>query len=267
MHRWRVGLVDIVRIEDDAFALPSERPAPDWAVPDFCPSAGEVGAAFSALAFVDGERALVADPWLANDFPRTLPDADARVARLLAELTEAGVDIASVDTVVNTHWDGIGWNTRPDPDGAWQPTFPNARTLYPRAEIAAWHDGITPPDDDGLGCLDRAGRLEAVDPPVALTPHLTLVDCPGHAHAGLAIRVESEGQLAVYPGHHVLNPWQLGDPSEASDLDPPTATATRRELLSELADREGLLLTTLLGGPGGGTVRRDGPGYRLEVVG
>jgi glyoxylase-like metal-dependent hydrolase (beta-lactamase superfamily II) len=267
MHRWRIGDVDIVRIEDDAFALPSDRPAPAWAVPDFAPTRDEVAAAFSAIAIADGPRRIVVDPWLANDGPRTRPGAAERVAGLLDQLARAGFATDDVDTVVNSHFDGIGWNTRPADDGAdsWVPTFPNARYLYPRAEIEAWQAGRFPPADDGFARLDAHGVLDPVDPPVELTPHIRLDDAPGHAFGHLAVRVESQGRLAVLAGHLILNPFQLGDPTEASDLDAATATASRRRLLAELADRDGVLVTTLLGGPGGGHVRRDGDGYLLEV--
>ena len=62
----------------------------------------------------------------------------------------------------------------------------------------------------------------------------------------------------------VLSLLQVDDPgADAGELDLSTATATRRDLLDELASRDGVLLTTLVGGPGGGVVQRSGSGYRL----
>ena len=269
MHRWVVGAVEIVRIEDDDFALPSERPAPAWAVPELAPTTDQVGIAFSAFAIADGERRIVVDPWLANEAPRALDDAAERVERLLAELARAGFPADRVDTVVNTHFDGIGWNTRPDParPSGWAPTFGRARSLYPRAELDAWRAGTFPPSEDGLAVLESAGVLNGVDldrdQPVRVSDHVTLRDAPGHNPGHVAVVVESEGALAIIPGHLFLTPFQIDDPTEAADVDPATAEASRRTLLAELADRDGLLLTPLLGGPGGGTVRRTGDGYEL----
>jgi glyoxylase-like metal-dependent hydrolase (beta-lactamase superfamily II) len=267
MHRWHVGPVEIVRIEDEAFALPSDRPAPGWAVPAFAPSADQVGLAFSALAIADGDRRIVVDPWLANDFPRSRDDAAARVASLLAQLADAGFPADEVDTVVNTHFDGIGWNTRPDPDrpSAWIPTFPNARYLYPAAELEAWRAGTYPPGDDGLAVLSARGVLDGIDLPYGLSTHVQLRDAPGHNVGHLGVVVEADGAIAMIPGHLFLNPFQVSDPTEAADFDPLLATASRIRVLDELADREGLLLTALLGGPGGGVVRRAGRSYALEV--
>lgn len=275
MHRWIIGDVEVVRVEDESFAVPTDQPAPPWAVPDFAPSSDQVGVAFSVLAMAAGDRRILVDPWLANDGPRTRVDAADRIERLLAELDDAGFAADAVDTVVNTHFDGIGWNTRPadlDPgsgaDRTWRPTFPNARYLYARAELDAWRAGRFPAADDGLAVLEGAGRLDAVDAPLELTPTIHLEDAPGHAHGHLAVRIESGGRLALIAGHLVLSPFQIRDPSVAADLDPTTATATRRRLLAELADQRGLLLTTLLGGPGGGRVHRvDGTTdeFRLEA--
>ncbi len=79
------------------------------------------------------------------------------------------------------------------------------------------------------------------------------------------MQVESDDELAVIPGHLILNVFQLADPAEAADLDPTVASVSRRRLLVDLADRHGLLLTTLIGGPGGGRVRRDGQAFAIDV--
>jgi glyoxylase-like metal-dependent hydrolase (beta-lactamase superfamily II) len=265
MHRWRVGSVEIVRIEDDSFALPSDRPAPAWAVPELAPTPDEVGIAFSTFAIADGHRRIIVDPWLANDDPRGRADAAARVDRLLDELAAVGFEADQIDTVVNTHFDGIGWNTRPDDASAtgWAPTFTAARHLYPRAELEAWRAGTFPPGEDGLGVLEAAGVLDPVDPPHTLSPHISLRDAPGHNPGHLAVVVEDGDDLAIIPGHLFLTPFQVADPSEAADLAPEVATASRRAVLAELADRDGLLLSPLLGGPGGGRIERRADGYAM----
>jgi glyoxylase-like metal-dependent hydrolase (beta-lactamase superfamily II) len=264
MHRWQVGDVEIVRIEDLDFAVPSDSPVPEWCVPDLAPTTDQVGIAFSALALAaDGQR-IVVDPWMANDGPRAEPDARDHAERLLAELSAAGFPADEVDVVVNTHLDGVGWNSRPTSDG-WQPSFPNARYLYPAAELAALEAGQAIEGDAAFAELARLVDIEAVHPPNALTPSVSLDDAPGHNWGHLAVRVERAGALAIYPGHLVLTPFDIADPARADPDDPQHAVAvvTRRRLLDELAERQGLLLTTLLGGSGAGTVHRDGTGFRL----
>jgi hypothetical protein len=266
VHSWSVGDVEIVRVEDLAFAVPTDLPVPEWMVPDFAPSAHEVGIAFTAIAIAaDGQR-IVVDPVLANDGPRNQADAAEHVEQLLASMADAGFPAESVDVVVDSHFDGVGWNTRPTASG-WQPTFPNARYLYPKAELDAIDRGAFP-GTEGLDVLRDAGVLEATPHDVQLTPHVALVDAPGHNVGHVAVRVKSNDELAGIPGHLVLSPFQVHDPGiDVGDSDLATATTSRRRLLDELAARDGLLLTTLVGGPGGGVVRREGDGFRLDVVG
>jgi glyoxylase-like metal-dependent hydrolase (beta-lactamase superfamily II) len=266
VHRWSVGTVEVVRIEDLDFAVPSDDRLPAWCVPHFAPSRDEVGVAFSALAISSEGTRIVVDPWLANDGPRELADAAEHADRLLDELADAGFPADDVDVVVNTHLDGIGWNTRPTDEG-WEPSFPNARYLYPSDEIIAIERGEELYGSDGYFALSSTTAIDPVEPPLRLTSTVSLEAAPGHNFGHVAVRIESEDELAIYPGHQVLSPRQLADPTLGDEGNPwrDQAIATRTALLDELADRQGLLLTTLLGGPGGGTVRRNGGGFELVV--
>ena len=267
MHRWQLGEVEIVRHEDLDFAVPSDETVPDWCVPAFAPSSAEVGLAFSALAIAaDGQRILV-DPWIVNDGPREQPDASEHADRLLTELAEVGFRAEDVDVVVNSHLDGIGWNTRPT-DHGWAPSFPNARYLYPADEIAAIDRGTPINGSEALAELRSMVDLEEVTPPFALTPSVTLDPAPGHNYGHVAVRVESGGDIAVYGGHLFLSPFQIASPArdDPGESEHERAVETRLQILGELGARHGLLLTTLLGGPGGGRVVADGDGFRLVPV-
>ena len=79
------------------------------------------------------------------------------------------------------------------------------------------------------------------------------------------MRIENDGDLAIYPGHLVLSAFQIDDAASESDENPTRETAieTRRAIFDELVSRNGLLLTTLLGGEGGGRMRRHDSGYAM----
>lgn len=260
MTTWTVGDVRIVRIVDLEVDLPAGRPVPDWCVPAFANGRGEVGLAFSAFGIFSAGRRIVVDPWLANDGPRGREGAAAVAERLLHELAEAGFAAGEVDAVVNTHLDGIGWNTRPAPHGgAWVPSFPNARYHWSAIQLdrrAA---------DDRLVPLLAANVIDAVAPGDQLTSEVSVQDAPGHERGHLAVRIDSGGQVAIIPGHLFLSPLQVADPAIPFDEDQVTAADTRTRLLNDLADRQGLLLSPLLGGPGGGVVRRAGRGWCLDA--
>jgi glyoxylase-like metal-dependent hydrolase (beta-lactamase superfamily II) len=263
-QRWQVGDVEIVRIPDDDFPLPSEQPVPEWAVPHLAPDTSAFYLAFTAFGIAARDRRIVVDPWLANDAVRWLPDAADRAERLLGALADAGFPADEVDTVVNSHVDGWGWNTRPDGEGGWRPSFPNARYLLARAELdaVARHEPLF----GGLDLADLldAGVVDAVDPPLELTDGVRLVDAPGHNFGHLAVRIESQGELAVIPGHLFLTILEVADPTSRPQ-DPPEVELTRDAVLAELADRGGLLLSPLFGGAGGGVVQRGADGYEVAT--
>ncbi len=266
MHRWTVGEVEVVRVEDDDFDLPSDEAVPGWAVEaGMAPDTGSTSLAFTAYGIRSGDTRIVVDPWIANDFPRSLPDADERSTRLLDELAAAGFPADQVDVVVLTHVDGRGWLTRPDG----RRTFSAARHLIARDEDAAVRRHDPPFDDDPVDDLLDAIDAEPVDPPVALTDEVGLVPAPGHNYGHVAVRIESGDELAVMPGHLFLNVFEVADPARAQfEGCPPELEPTRRALMEELADRDGLLLLPLVGGPSGGTgrVERDGRGFRLAPL-
>ncbi len=259
MTTWTVGDVKVVRVVDLEVDLPAGRPVPDWCVPAFANGRGEVGLAFSAFGILAAGRRIVVDPWLANDGPRGRKGAAGVAERLLHALAEAGFAAEEVDVVVNTHLDGIGWNTRPAPSGAWVPSFPAARYRWSAVQLDR-HGA-----DDRLGPLLAANVIDAVAPGDHLTSEVSLEDAPGHEGGHLAVRIESRGETAVIPGHLFLSPLQVADPSIPFDEDPVTAAETRTRLLNDLADRQGLLLSPLLGGPGGGVVHRAGAGWCLDA--
>jgi hypothetical protein len=161
MHRWKVGSAEIVRVEDSSFALATDAAVADWMVPHFAPSATEIGVAFSAFAVAVDGACVVVDPWLADDSPRERSDAKAHVDRLIGELAAAGFAAGDVDLVVNTHLDGIGWNTRPDGRGGWCPT---RRRLF---DELAERRGLLLTSmlgGSGGGRLSRSGATYRLDP-------------------------------------------------------------------------------------------------------
>ena len=267
-QHWSIGSIDVARIDSSNFVLPSSTPIPAWAVPTFSPSIDETPIAFSALVIRSGQTTVVVDPWIVDDAPRSRPDAMSVIDGLLAELRQLGVAAADVGFVVNTHIDGIGWNTRPgQPGDGWVPTFPNARYLFPADELAAVDRGAPINGSENLAPLLEAGLVDRVHPPFQIAPGITLTSAPGHNYGHVAVTIEDGGMLAIYPGHLVLSLAQVDEPArDLGDTDVAVASAVRRNILGELAERRGVLLTTLIGGPGGGIVERNGVGFRLAAA-
>lgn len=81
------------------------------------------------------DRRIVIDPWLAFDSKRSEPDAGSRWMRISDELTAADLAPDTVDTVVYTHLDGVGWAVGTDET---TPNFPHARHVVPSGELDAF---------------------------------------------------------------------------------------------------------------------------------
>ena len=266
MHRWTIGNVEVVRIEDEDFDLPSDVAVPAWAVDaGMAPDSANTSLAFTAYGIRSGDTRIVVDPWIANDYPRSLPDAAVRSTRLLEQLATAGFPADEVDVVVLTHYDGNGWMTRPDGEGGWEATFTSARHVAGRAELEAIDRREELFFPGPAADLMSAIGAEPIDPPYALTDEVSVKLAPGHNYGHLAVWIESGGQMAVLAGHLFLTIFEVADPSPLEG-DGPESEDSRREILDALAAKRGLLLLPLVGGPSGGAglVQKDGDGYRLN---
>jgi glyoxylase-like metal-dependent hydrolase (beta-lactamase superfamily II) len=246
------GDVRLVRIVDGIVDSPAQDPVPAWCVPDFAPSVDTVRLSFAAYAVEVDDRRLVVDPWLVADGARDLPDADVHAEQLADALRSTGFDPDTIDTVVLSHLDGIGWSIRPGDDGP-VPMFPNARYLLGRSGVAAWSDG-TLAGSEGFRFLLDAGVVDEVDLDAQLSDRIRLHPSEGHTIGHVAVRIDTRPGELVLAGHLFLFPSQVADPSIVQDVDPEQAADERRRLLAELAATDGVLFAQLLGGRGGGTV-------------
>ena len=134
---------------------------------------------------------------------------------LAQSLRAAGVEPAAVTHVVLTHlhFDHCGGATGRDSEGRIVPTFPNARHFVQRGE---WKAAVRPTaatdaayGADNLDALERYGRLKLLDGDTEIRPGIRAEVVPGHTHAHQIVRVESGGEVLVFPGdlipttHHV----------------------------------------------------------------
>ncbi|HEX6013982.1 MAG TPA: MBL fold metallo-hydrolase [Geminicoccaceae bacterium] len=262
MTRFTIGeiTVDVV-VDDDDFQLPLREFLPGLDLtslarhrgllePEFLDTARDV-VRFAVQAFViraDG-RTLLVDTCVGEqkDRPEIPVWNQRRGTGFLERLARAGVDPAGVDTVFCTHLliGHVGWNTRRE-DGRWMPTFPNARHLVGRAELADWSarcDAGTAPAmhvrglQDSVFPLVDAGLVDLVDDGHEVAAGLVLAPLPGHTAGQMGLRVDRQRGRAVFCGDAIHSPAQVFQPavSTSSCADPRLAAATRCALLEEAA--------------------------------
>ena len=290
--RWKIGEAVVTRIVESTFEggldafLPQATPeavlAIDWLRPHFITPDGILKFSIHALVIeVDGLRVLV-DTCVGNEKPRAaFAMWDMQQYSFLEDLEEAGFPRASIDIVLCTHLhlDHVGWNTM-KVDGRWVPTFPNARYLIERREMArlrAAHDESS--SDDGLQTIDKAmlsdsvlpvveaGLVELVNADHHVSPAIRLVPTPGHTIGHVSVLIASGGASALITGDCIHHPCQLAHPgwSIINDFDPAQSARTREEIFAALAGTPALMIGTHWPAPCAGHVHRAGRGYRLDA--
>lgn len=196
----------------------------------------------------------------------------------LDRLKAAGVSPEDIDVVLCTHLhaDHVGWNTRLD-NGRWVPTFPKARYLIGKAELAhsqaleakepgahnhgAYADSVLP--------VIEAGLSETVVDGFELARGMRIETMAGHTpgQVGLCLDCRSHGQ-ALFCGDAIHSPVQVYQPGWASAFcsDREQAIATRLSLLDRAAETGAMIVPAHIRGAYGMTITRGGGGYRPDFV-
>jgi glyoxylase-like metal-dependent hydrolase (beta-lactamase superfamily II) len=190
-------------------------------------------------------------------------------------LAAAGVGCDDIDFVMCTHLhvDHIGWNTRLE-NGRWVPTFPKAKYLFGKQELAFWTEeersnpGSQPWIVDSVLPIIEAKRHEEVDSDYELSDVVKLIATPGHTVGHFSVHVGQSGADAIIAGDMVHSPLQVRYPDLGMfvDYDRTQGIATRQSLFSRLCDTSTLLCPAHFPSPSRGRLTRWGEGFRYNPV-
>ena len=296
MERWhtRIGNVDVMRVEemltpgfDPAFLFPDYDPEvlkehPQLAQANFFDQAsGKLMSSMHSWMLRVGHHVILIDTACGNDKVRTHP-AFQRFHLLhkpyLDCLAEYGVQPEDVTLVINTHLhvDHVGWNTRLR-NGVWVPTFPNARYIMGRAELAHWRDPegglkVHPMGAevlvDSVNPVINAGLVDLIDVNDEVLPGISVRAMSGHTAGQLAVHVESGGQRALFTGDAFHQPMQVYRPDWSSRFceQSAQANATRHALFEQAAETDAILFPAHAGKPHAGRIRRCANGYVFDPL-
>lgn len=182
-----------------------------------------------------------------------------QTGQLLANMANAGIRPADINTVFITHGHGdhIGGLVT---NG--QPTFANARHVMGEAEMQFWLSQATPP----ANLVALRERFTLIRPGAQIAPGLTAVDTSGHTVGHLAVQISSGNQtlwhLGDAGGHHILS-FRFPDHYLGFDANPQQAVATRARLWQAAAADRITVVGYHFAWPGVGHVRRSGNAYEF----
>ena len=279
MLKWQIGSVKVTQLVElttaslGPYLLPQATPEALGALPWIDPFVDEekriVLSMHSLIVESDGQLLMV-DTCIGNDKERTYPRWNRMQTDFLQKLEAAGFTPEQFDTVLCTHMhvDHVGWNTRLV-DGAWQPTFANARYLYSEDEWAHWRtepQEYGPVIEDSVQPIFDAGLADLVRPDHRVTDEVWLEPTPGHTPGHVSIHIASEGEEAVITGDMIHHPCQIAhaDWSSTADWNQQLSAETRRSFLQRYSDRPVLIIGTHFAAPTAGHIVRDGETYRLS---
>jgi glyoxylase-like metal-dependent hydrolase (beta-lactamase superfamily II) len=278
-YRYKLGDVEVTVVTDGASTIP----LPDKYVVNAAKS--EVGAQLAA-AYLDSEKITIPySPIVLNTGGRLVAidtgNGEAAFAsskgasgQYQTNLKASGIDRATIDTVVISHFHGDHVNGLLAADG--KPAFANAEILVPRAEWAFWMDdgemSRAAPGrmQDGFKnvrrVFDALGRkVTPYDWDKEIVPGLTAKGTPGHTPGHTSFVVASGSKslfvqsdvtnvpvlFARRPGWHVM-----------FDQDAAMAEATRRKTYDMVAAERMLLQGYHYPFPAVGHLEKTADGYR-----
>lgn len=264
-------------------------PYRDWLLPRFIdPESKLLQMSFHSFVLRSENHTILVDACVGNDKERpAFPEWHRQQTPYLERLAESGVSPEEIDFVFCTHLhpDHVGWNTRQQ-DDRWVPTFPRAKYLFARTELAHWEAyargevSVDPYPEAVSGVLRacyrdsvlpivEAGRAILIDDGHELDVGIEVKQRPGHTPGNAVVEIDRGDFRAVLSGDVVHHPIQLifPDQSSAFCFDPDRSRETRRKFLESHADRGTLLLPAHFPTPTAGELVSNGPGFRLNFQG
>lgn len=243
---------------------------------------GRVVMSFHSFVLQTGRHTILIDSCcgVGKDRPGREQFADHRKSDFLAGLAAHGVVPEQVTHVMCTHlhWDHVGWNTR-RLDGAWVPTFPNAKYVMAKREYDHW-DAVYARSkgakdnlhalsfEDSVLPIQRAGKAVLVADDFELDHGIRLAPCHGHSPGHVVVHVETAGKRGVFVGDVIHHPMQLlfPDLSCRADFDMDASRVSRKALMADCADRGSIVMPQHFATPSCGTFAKAGAGYELRPI-
>jgi glyoxylase-like metal-dependent hydrolase (beta-lactamase superfamily II) len=157
----------------------------------------------NSLLVRTGKQTILIETGIGNKLSEKMQKIYGQPAKLLENLSAAGVSPEEIDIVINSHlhFDHCGWNTIRQ-DGKVVATFPKAKYYAPEGE---WRHGHKPLERDAISYIGEnydplveSGQMKLLRGDQEIVPGVSVKVFPGHTETMQAIILQSGGKTACY---------------------------------------------------------------------
>src|SRR5579863_4632391 len=208
MHRLTFGDFELIAVSDGIYRLDGGAffgviPKAMWGKKVKTDADNYLPVGLTSVVVKTGQQTILIETGIGNKLPERLIKIFGQSAKLIDNLSTAGISPSDIDIVINTHlhFDHCGWNTVQRGDQA-VPTFPKAKYYAPEGE---WQHGQLQLERDAISYMSnnydpviRRGQMELVSGDREIVPGVSVKVFPGHTKTMQAVILKSGGQTACY---------------------------------------------------------------------
>ena len=202
MHRLTLGDFELTVFSDGTYPLDGGAffgviPKVMWSRKVEADERNYVQAGLNSLLIRTGKQTVLVETGMGNKLSERMVKFYGQPAKLLENLSAAGIAPEDIDIVINSHlhFDHCGWNTVRDKNGKTVPTFPRAKYYAPEGE---WQYARKPSDRDAISYIPdnydplvASGQMTLLKGGEEIVLGISVKTFPGHTAHMLGIIVQS----------------------------------------------------------------------------
>ena len=255
MHRTTLGDFELTVFSDGLYYLDGGAffgviPKTMWEKKVNADDKNRVPTGLNSLLVRGGEKTVLIETGIGNKLSEKMRKIYGQPAKLLENLSSAGITPEEIDIVINTHlhFDHCGWNTVIQGDKV-VATFPKAKYFVQQGE---WQHARSGFERDRISYISEnydplieTGKMELLTGDRSIIPGISVRVFPGHTAFMQAVIIESGGRKACYisdlipTSAHIEITWGM-----SFDLFPVDTIRSRKKYYAESLPEKWLTVFT-----------------------